>query len=226
MLQCPRCQAVSIRPSHRQGTWEVVYCSLFFLRPYRCAACHWRFVASEDGRTGVPRRALHMLCLVGLTVLGGLILAFENRSSLSLLPSAIVADRQPGERRRVQDPRRAALQAQAEARRTKEIEQRAKSQVVQAISLHRSGEEGKDVVMKVTRPDDPTRKLVLEVFKNAGVPEQLIEESLKDWTKGVNVLEIGRRWQEKGIDIPTVVRQAESQGLPVRKLLQEKDTMR
>jgi len=119
-----------------------------------------------------------------------------------------------------------AIQAEEEARRAKEVEQRARTEVIQSLFLHRSGEEGKDVVATVTGPDDPVRQLVIEVFKNAGVSETLVEESLRDWTKGVNVLEIGRRWQEKGIDIPTVVRDAESQGLPVRKLLQEKDTLR
>jgi len=182
-------------------------------------------VARKDGRTGVPRWVLRTLCLVGLTVLGGVLLAFENRASLSLLPGAIVVDRQSVERRRAQDARRAILQAEG-ARRQKEIAQRAKAEVIQSIALHRGGEEGKDVVAKVTHPDDPVYQLVLEVFKNTGVPKQLVEESLKDWTKGVNVLEIGRRWQEKGIDIPTAVRNAEAQGLPVRKLLQEKDTMR
>ena len=225
MLQCPHCQAFSIRPSHRKGPWEAVYCRLFFLRPYRCSACHQRFVARKDGRTGVPGWVLRTLCLVGLTVLGGVLLAFENRASLSLLPGAIVVDRQSVERRRAQDARRAILQAEG-ARRQKEIAQRAKAEVIQSIALHRGGEEGKDVVAKVTHPDDPVYQLVLEVFKNTGVPKQLVEESLKDWTKGVNVLEIGRRWQEKGIDIPTAVRNAEAQGLPVRKLLQEKDTMR
>jgi hypothetical protein len=152
------------------------------------------------------------------------LLAFENRTSLSLLPSALVAE--VAERRGARDTHRAALQVEDEARRKKEIAQRAKSAVMKSIALHRSGEEGKDVVTKVTKPDDPVFQLVLEVFKNAGVPQQLVEDSLKDWTKGVNVMEIGRQWQEKGIDIPTVVRQAESQGLPVRKLMQEKDTMR
>lgn len=224
MLQCPHCQALSIRPSHRKGTWEAVYCCLFFRRPYRCTTCHQRFVARADGRTGVPRRALHMICLVVLTALGGVLLAFENRTSLSLLPSAIVAE--VAERRGARDTHRAALRAQAEARRKKEIAQRAKSEAIRFIALHRSGEEGQNVVAKVTRPDDPVYQLVFEIFKNTGVPKQLVEESLKDWTKGVNVLEIGRRWQEKGIDIPTVVKQAESQGLPVQKLLQEKGTMR
>ena len=224
MLQCPHCQAFSIRPSHRKGTWEAVYCCLFFLRPYRCTACHQRFVARQDGRTGVPRRALRILCLVGLTALGGVLLTFENRTSLSLLPRATVADDQLDERSGTRAAHRTALQAD-EARRKKDIAQRAKSEVIRSIALHRSGEEGKDVVAKATRSDDPVFQLVFEVFKNAGVPKQLIEESFKDWTKGVNVKEIGRQWQEKGIDIPTVVKQAESQGLPVRKLMQEKDTV-
>jgi len=183
-------------------------------------------VARADGRTGVPRRAFRILFLVGLTALGGVLLTFENRTSLSLLPGPTVADRLLAERRRILNAHQAAIQAEEEARRAKEVEQRAKIEVIQSLFLHRSGEEGKDVVATVTRPDDPVRQLVIEVFKNAGVSETLVEESLRDWTKGVNVLEIGRRWQEKGIDIPTVVREAESQGLPVRKLLQEKDTLR
>jgi len=183
-------------------------------------------VARKDGRTGVPGWVLRTLCLVGLTVIGGVLLAFENRTALSLLPSTTVADRQLDERRRARDTDGAARTKQDEARRKQDIAQRAKSEVIQSIALHRSGEEGKDVVMKVTGSDDPVFQLVLEVFKNAGVPKQLVEESLRDWTKGVNVLEIGRRWQEKGIDIPTVLRNAEGQGLPVRKLLQEKDTLR
>ena len=226
MLQCPHCRASTIRPSHRKGIGETVYCCLFFLRPYRCTACHQRFVARADGRTGVPRGAFRILFLVGLTALGGVLLTFENRTSLSLLPGPTVADRLLAERRRILNAHQAAIQAEEEARRAKEVEQRAKIEVIQSLFLHRSGEEGQDVVATVTRPDDPVRQLVIEVFKNAGVSETLVEESLRDWTKGVNVLEIGRRWQEKGIDIPTVVREAESQGLPVRKLLQEKDTLR
>lgn len=72
--------------------------------------------------------------------------------------------------------------------------------------------------------DDPVIQLIIEVFKNADVPEPLILESLKDWTDGKPVLEIGQDWQQKGIKIPDVVRRAEGQGLPVRRLMQEKDT--
>jgi len=157
-----------------------------------------------------------------------LLLAFEKRpvslSFLSGLSSATVAmsDRQDARRRRAEDVRRAVSLSE----KKQGVVQQAKSQVVQAIALHRSGEEGKDVVTKVTNADDPVFQLVREVFKNVGVPGALVEDSLKDWTKGVNVMEIGRRWQEKGIDIPAVVRNAEGQGLPVRRLMQEKDTMR
>ena len=229
MLQCPHCQAFSTRPSHRRGTWETIYCQLFFLRPYRCTMCQQRFLAREDGRTGVPRRARCALFVLGLTALGGVLLAFENRpSSLSFLSSARVAmsDRQDAKRRGASGARRATSLTEEEARRKREIEQRAKSQIIPAIALHRSGEEGTDVVAKVTKSDDPVFQLVFEVFKNAGVSGPVIEESLKDWTKGVNVMEIGRRWQEKGVDIPAVIRNAEGQGLPVRRLMQEKDTMR
>lgn len=49
-----------------------------------------------------------------------------------------------------------------------------------------------DIVRRLTRPDDPIRQLIVETFKEVGVPQKLVEESLRDWTLGVNVMNILR----------------------------------
>jgi len=79
-----------------------------------------------------------------------------------------------------------------EARRIRAIRKRVTEEVVPAIALHRRGEEGMDIVRRLTRPDDPIRQLIVETFKEVGVPQKLVEESLRDWTLGVNVMNILR----------------------------------
>jgi hypothetical protein len=155
-----------------------------------------------------------------LAFLLSLAVVFENRTSLSLLRHDLVAD---GEREK--SGRGIGLTEEEKERRKREIALRAKELVIWAIAEHRKGTHGAVIVNKIRR-DELVYQLILEAFKEKKVPKAVVEESLDDWTKGTNVQEIGRQWQEKGIDIPGLVRQAEGEGLPVRKLMQEKDTGR
>lgn len=104
------------------------------------------------------------------------------------------------------------------------IERQSRDKVRKAISLHRGGEEGADIVKALRDPDDPIHAIIWDAFRAAGVPAELVNESLADWTAGTDVLSIGRRWQEKGIDVRRAVREAERRCLQVGRFLRYKDT--
>ena len=226
MVSCPKCRAVSVRPSRRHGLGETLAYALLFRRPYRCTGCQHRFVASQVVLVRGSRHRLHVLSLVTMLALGSLYIAIDNRAPMFLAASGGV-QRSAAQAALSTRARSFRAQRRAEAERLREkdaLKRKARSQVRQSIKRHRSGQVGVDIVQTVSNPKDDTQKLIIEVFKSAGVSENLITHSLKNWDKGVNVMEIGRQWQEQGIDIRAVVRRAESQGFPVRTLMREKDT--
>lgn len=155
-------------------------------------------------------------------MLFGALIVLENHISRSFLSRSFFADSDGGRDRDAE-----GLTEEERARRAQEVLELAKKEVVEAILLHRSGNDGVSVAKKIRRgPDDPVYKLIAGIFKKRGVSAKLLEESLRQWTEGVPVIEIGRRWQEKGIKVQEMVNEAERNGLPVRKFLLEKDTLK
>ena len=237
MVSCSKCSAISVRPSRRRGLGETLAYALLFRRPYRCMVCQHRFVAIQVGLPWRPRRKLPvhllpwrprrklpMLPLVTMLVLGSLYIVVDNPAAVRVVKSSVE------QVERSTSARRAQVQVQAQRRaaaaQKTDLERKARAQVRRSIKRHRAGQQGVDIVKIVSDPRDDTRKLIVEVFKSAGVAEKLINESLKDWDEGINVMEIGREWQNKGIDIRSVIQRAEAQGFPVRRIMREKDTQR
>lgn len=217
MPPCPKCRSISTRLLHRTW-WQKIAHPLLHVRPFKCNKCRHEFAAKV--RSGL--KVWQALLFVGLMTFGFLGVTLDHRDPVSsarkLAGNATLSEEE------LQTTLRKLPRQERE-----EIAQKAWRKVRRLIAAHRGEmyldkDESIKNVKRFAEKDDIIYALVRRVFKKGGVPDALVEESLRDWSRGVNVLEIGARWREQGVDIPKIVREAEAEGLPVREILRKKDT--
>lgn len=181
---CPSCKSAATRPSRRTRK-ERWYCVPLGLHAYRRTSCRGRFFVQ---RAHAHRRRV-VLLFAPLFFLGCLLIVIEYRVPNWLLQKIAAPDAAG----LYGDPEVGAGMADQQSKRAHDIARRAKEKVIWAISRHRGGEEGIDIVKALSDPNDPIYIPIRKVFRDAAVPDQLVEASLRDWTEGTSVLEIGRQ---------------------------------
>lgn len=220
----PDCTRSFVHRTRREG-WERIFCRIFF-RAYTCRNCGVRFVAPKsfaEMRTQIY--GCSAVAVIGIAVMVSQFGVLTSALHGVFLPGS--GSESGGEPSPVE---RAAWFARSPEERA-DIARAAKEKTILAVGLHREGvyvdeESGRKIVRALERPDDPIYKIVRRAFRNAGVPDWLVNRSLRDWSKGKSALEIGQEWIQQGVDVSGIVRDVEGQGIPARRLMQEKDTGR